>query len=203
MALGYILRQDIETHLSDTTLDELTGGKKAIGTNPAVQGTDRIWQALVSPSMEKMLGYTRHWYNMDVEVRGFVEYSNTATYVVNQRVASTEDSNGNRRLFRAKVAVPAGTPLAENEFFAEEDDRNSVLVEIVVILIIYSLSRRLNPRQIPEQRQIDYDNAMKMLRDIQMGKMQLKIAERTNVADDDPGQEVAFGEFEDLTLDDY
>lgn len=201
--IGYILKQDIVTYLADNTLDQLTGGRKAIGSNPAVSGNDSVWQNILKSEIETMLGYTRHWYDMDTETRQYNEYDITENYTEGQRVASTEDASENRRLFVAIQDAPAGTSLTDTTFFNETDDRNSVLVKIVCYLVIYELSRRLNPKFVPEQRSMDYENGMKMLKDIQTGKMQLSIAQRESVEADDAGQQFSYGDFEGVSHDDY
>lgn len=203
--LGYILRQDLVANLNESTITELTGGRKAIGTTPAVAGDDTIWRLKVPSSMETMLGHTRHWYDMDTEVAAICEYNTTDTYATGQRVASVADAQGYRTLYVALQDVPANTPLTDTTFFEEKDSRNAVLVEIVTHLIVYHISRRTNPRQIPEQRIMDYDNAMIMLKKIQRGEVDLDIPKRPSdeVETDDAGQRIAWGDFDDITHNNY
>ena len=210
--LGYILKQDIVTYLLGDTLDELTGGRRAIGSDIATAGNDKIWEMNLPSSIEKVLGYTRHWYDMTKESRPYREYSETEAFTVGQRIAgvsvTTVDDNGlnpvtARPLYTCILDAPAGTLLTDELFFSPIDDRNPVLVEIIAILVIYNISSRSNPRQVPEQRQINYDRVIDTLKDIQKGRIQLSIAERENVEDDDPGHEIAFGDFEDITHDRY
>lgn len=202
--LGYILRQDILSFLYEGTLDELTGGKRAIGSNPASPGDDEVWKSAVPTSVERVKGYGRHWYDMDTEMRSIFEYSASEAVTEGQRVADAEN-NGERALFVCIQDAPAGTLLTNSAYFAEKDDRNAVLVEITAKLIIYLTSVRLNPRQVPEQRQIDYDNAFQTLRDIQTGKMQLAIAERPDdeIEADDAGHQIAYGNFDNVTQASY
>lgn len=206
MALGYILKQDLEKFLYSGTIDELTGGKKAIGTTPAVAGDDSVWEGNVPVAVEHVKGYSRQWYDMDTEMREIVEYDVGTANTVGQRVAGAEAS-GVRPLYLCIQAAPAGTALTNIDYFEETDDRNPVLLEITCLIVIYNISRRYNPNQIPEQRQIDYDRTIDQLKDIQKGRIQLEITERTfddeEDAYDDPGQNVAFGEFDDVTQDEY
>lgn len=203
--LGYILEQDLLKFIDSGTLDELTGGKKAIGSNPAVSGDAKIWQDNVKNACELVKGYSRHWYDMDAETLEIIEYNNTKANTEGQRVAGAV-SGGVYPLYVCIQDAPAGTALTDTDYYTEEDNRNSVLVEITCLIVIYNISRRINPRQIPEQRQIDYDRAMEQLKDIQKGRIMLDIAERTIDEDDvasDPGQEVAYGDFDDVTQDAY
>ena len=203
--LGYILRQDLVSNLNENTIDELTGGRKAISTTPstpAIDGDDNIWQSKIPSALEMMLGHTRHWYDMPTEISSIVEYDVAQTYTVGQRVASTVDAQTNlRTLYVALQAVPAGTLLTNTAFFEQRDSRNPVLVEIVCHLIVYHISRRINPRQLPEQRILDYDNAMAMLKKIQRGEVDLDIPKRAaeDVETDDAGQRIAWGDFEEIS----
>lgn len=204
--LGYILRQDLVANLNENTILELTGGRKAITTTspvtPAIPGDDTIWQQKVPSALEMMLGHTRHWYDMPTEIASIFEYDIADTYNLGQRVAGPVDSQTNlRTLYIALQAVPPATALTNTAFFEERDNRNAVLVEIVCHLIVYHISRRSNPRQIPEQRIMDYDNAMMTLKKIQRGEVDLDIPKRNSedVETDDAGQRIAWGDFEDIT----
>lgn len=200
--LGYILKQDVLAVIDAGTLDELTGGKKAIGSNPAEPGFDSVWRVNEPTSLEKVNGYCRHWYDMDVETRPIFEYDVAEANILGQRVAGPVVDES-RKLYDCIQDAPAGTLLTDIAFFTENDDRNPVLVEATATLIVYTTSKRQNPRQLPEQRNIDYDNVMKTLRDIQTGKIQLNIAQREDVEDDDPGHQVAFGGFDNVSAQDY
>lgn len=204
--LGYILKQDLDNVIYDGTLDELTGGKKAIGSTPAVPGDDTKWQNQRATAIEMVKGYSRHWYDMDTEMREIVTYDAGTANTEGQRVAGTAVS-GVYPLYLCIKDAPAGTALSNEDYFTLKDDRNPVLLEATCLIILYNLSRRYNPRQVPEQRQIDYDRAIDTLKDIQKGRIQLEITERTFTEDsdayDDPGQQVVFGDFEDITQDDY
>lgn len=196
--LGYILKQDIVAHLLGETLDELTGGRKAIGSTAASTGNDSVWKIQLPTSTEKMLGYTRHWYDMAKEVAPIYEFVVTEAHLAGVRLSGTE-VDGIVPLYVCLIDAPANTLLTDTAFFEEKDTRNPVLIEIVALMVIYNISRRTNPRQIPEQRQVDYDRAIDMLKDIQKGRVQLDIIERENVTEDDAGQDIAFGSFEGLT----
>ena len=200
--IGYLLEQDIVDILDDQTLNELTGGRKAIGDNPAVEGDDDAWRAYESTAIEKVKAYSRHWYDMDTEMRPYYEYDIAEAFTAGQRVASAIVNNF-RTLYVCIQDAPAGTLLTEILFFEPKDDRNPVVLEVTVIFVVYNLSRRKNPRIIPEQRQLDYDNSITTLKDIQTGKIMLEIAERTDVEADDPGQQIAYGDFEGVTKDYY
>lgn len=204
--IGYILKQDIEKFLYSETITELTGGKKAIGSTPATSGNDEVWKSNLPTAIEHVKGYCRHWYDMDTEMRDYVAYDNAVANTEGQRVAGTAVDEV-YPLYLCIQDAPAGTLLTDTVYFTEVDDRNPVIVELTCLILIYNLSRRYNPRQIPEQRQIDYDRVMDQLKDIQKGRIQLNIAERTfaeaSDAYDDPGQSIAFGDFEDVTQDAY
>jgi hypothetical protein len=200
--LGYILEQDILDQLDADTLTELTGGRKAIGDSPAVPGDSKIWKDYEPKAVEKVKGYSRHWYDMNTEMRSIIEYDVTEANTEGQRVAAAA-VDGERKLYLCIQDAPAGTVLTNTAFFTETDDRNPIMLEAAVIFVIYNLSRRKNPRQIPEQRQIDYDNTIDTMKDVQRGKIMLEIAERVDVTEDDPGQEFPHGDFENSFNDTY
>lgn len=200
--LSYILKQDIITRLSESTIDELSGGRKAISTQPAIEGNDLIWQNQIPFAVEMVAGYIRHWYDAGTELRAIFEYDIAEAFTAGQRVAS-EEVDSIRTLYTCIQDAPIGTDLTDTDYFTEEDDRNTVLLECACLIVVYNTSRRINPRQIPEQRQIDYDRTIDILKDVQRGKIQLSIAEREEVEDDDPGHEIAFFEIEGLTQDDF
>jgi len=201
--IGYILEQDVIGYLFSGTLSELTGGRKAIGGQPAVEGDFAELSKLINSTVEEVAGYCRHWYDMDKELREFIEYSVSGAFSVGQRVAGAEDGEGVRGLYLCIQDAPAGTALTDTAYFSESDDRNEKLVEITCMLIIYKASLRYNPRQIPENRRTAHDDAMLSLKDIQKGNVMLNIAQRENVESDDAGQRFAWGAFEDSPNEDY
>ena len=203
MTLQYILYQDLNEVLFKDTINELTGGRAAIGSNPAVSGDDRKWVKLIDNTIERVKAYTRHWYDIDAEFVDFAEYSNSEAYATGQRVASVEDSERERELYLCIQDAEAGTLLTDTAYFEKTDTRNSMIVEMCCIIIAYQLHRRYNARSIPEQMRIDYEDAIKNLEDIQRGKIMLDLPQRENVESDDAGQEFASGEMEGLTQDSY
>jgi hypothetical protein len=201
--LGYIIKQDITRFLAKDTLDEMTGGKRSIGSTPAVDGDDYIWQELRTTPTEMVKGYLRHWYDVETEFRPIYEYDVAEAFEVGDRVAGSLDTNDIRPIYICILDAPAGTSLTNTTYYTATDDRNEVALQCAVTLNIYYLFTRNNPRQLPEQRIIDYDNTIKTLRDIQSGKITLDIAERSDVEADDPGQQWAYGDFDDVTQDSY
>lgn len=204
--LSYILKQDVLSYIDASTLDELTGGKRAIGSASATSGDDLIWEKLIPNAKESVKGYSRHWYDMDKEMRPYYEYSDTSSFTEGDRVASEEDDDGNRDLYLCIQDAAEGIDLTDTDYFEPVDSRNSVVLECSVLILIYNLSRRKNPRQVPEQRQTDYNRAIDTLKDIQRGRITLEIAQREIDEDDlasDAGQTCSYGNFENVTQDDY
>ena len=200
--LSYILKQDVLTYLDSNTLEEMTGGRKAIGDNPPVLGNDSIWLSLEKNAIEDVKGYSRHWYDMATEMRPYFDHNVSDLFVIGQRVAGAP-VDGVRPLYVCIQDAPPGTSLTNTSFFTEVDDRNSKILEITCVLLIYKLFRRKNPNQIPDQRNIDLDFANSQLKDIQKGVLTFDIKEREDVPADDSGQEIAYGDFEDVTQDIY
>lgn len=201
----YILKSDLLNFIAEKTLDQLTGGKSAIGTTPATSGDDTKWQSLINPTVEQVKAYLRHWYDADKEMRSIETFVETDAHLINDRlVVLAVDENDDDTLYLCIQDAPAGTLITDTDYFEQIDDRNSFVLEITCILIIYKLHRKVNPREVPVQRMEDFTQATKDLKDIQRGNITLEIAERVDVEKDDPGHEIAYGEFEeDETLEDY
>lgn len=206
--LGYILRQDLTAYITSDTVTELTGGRKAIGTSPAVSGDDRIWQNLAVSAVAAAKSRIRTTqYDISEVFAPFYEYSADEGYTSGMRVAGAEDGDGIRPLYACIQDAPAGTLLSDTDFFVPkngaDDDRDPAIVRIICKIIIYDLSARYNPREIPEQRRLDYEEAQKELRDgIQMGHNQYEMEEDV-ITPDDPRQAFAYGTFEGIDQDVY
>ena len=206
--LGYILRQDLVSYITSDTITELTGGRKAIGTSPAVAGNDRIWQDLAVSAVATAKSRIRTTqYDISEVFAPFYEYSSDEDYIAGMRVAGDEDADGIRMLYLCIQDAPAGTLLTDTAFFEKkngaDDDRDPAIVRIICKIIIYDLSARHNPREIPEQRRLDYEEAQKELRDgIQMGHNQYAMEEDV-ITPDDPRQAFAWGTFDGIDQDVY
>jgi len=199
----YITKNDLTKYIQKNTLSELTNGRKAMGGEPAVAGTDTIWQNLIPTALETVNGFTRHWYDMDKETRKVSLFDDNLNHLENERLYIVDGQTGENTLYLCIKDAPAATLITDTEFFEQKDDRNPILVEITCLLLIHNLSRRGNPRQIPEQRIFDYDNAISRLKEIQKGIVCLDIPTRENTAPNDAGQSFIHGSFNIETTDIY
>ena len=64
-------------------------------------------------------------------------------------------------------------------------DRNTYLIQLIIDIMLYHLSTRLTPTQIPETRQLRYNNVILYLKDIASGKIVPQIAKRDVRYEDD------------------
>lgn len=79
----------------------------------------------------------------------------------------------------------------EDEFNKTLDDRNHFIVSLVIDLLLYHLSCRLTPTQVPEMRKDRYDQAVKTLSEISSGKLVLAIARKDKKYE--PSSEFRYG----------
>jgi hypothetical protein len=69
----------------------------------------------------------------------------------------------------APYAIPAGTPLTDNRWVAG-DNRGQRLLEVLIDITLYKIHSRIAPRNIPELRVKNYDDALKWLQDAATGE---------------------------------
>ncbi|MFR9622342.1 MAG: phage protein Gp36 family protein [Rikenellaceae bacterium] len=194
---SYLTEQDIAAIVDAQTLNMLLGGSRETGRTPGKEGDARIVTSVIPAVMETVKGFTRHWYDMEEEMRPIYTYDEGVEYKEGSRVMA-----GNC-LYIALQDTPPDADLSRSDLFKEHDDRNPKLVEICAILVVHALFRRVNPRNMPEQRQYDQEDAMKVLRDIQRGRVQLDIVPRKEVAADDAGQSICWGKMNGLKNEAY
>lgn len=197
MMQSYITIGDISAVVDNTTLNMLLGGSRESGREGAKEADLSIIAGVIPSVLETVKGYTRHWYDMEREMRPTYEYDNRQAYKAGDRVIEVG------RMYIALCDTEQGANIGDLTRFEQRDDRNPKLVEICSVLAVYALFRRVNPRVIPEQRQYDQEDAMKVLRDIQRGRIQLDIASREDVASDDAGQSVCWGAMKGVTNEIY
>lgn len=190
MKANFIHISDLATVLDPTTLLQLTGGD-----------TGQLTEVLnnVQPAqLEVVAGYIRHYYNTDEEMRGVKIFSTFDHYKAGDRILD------NNTHYLCVKDTEQKSEICDLSHFQPEDDRNAVLVELVANLCVYAIFRRITPRVVPEQQQVNYDNAIATLKDIQRGRVQLTLKPKEEtVAPDYAGNNVAWGGFESFPNTDY
>ncbi|MFR9589064.1 MAG: phage protein Gp36 family protein [Rikenellaceae bacterium] len=195
---SYLTEQDIAAIVDAQTLNMLLGGSRDTGRTPPKEGDTKIVASVIPAVIETVKGFTRHWYDMEVEMRPIYTYDARVAYKEGSRVMGAGNC-----LYIALQDTSTDADLSRSDLFKVHDDRNPKLVEICATLVVHALFRRVNPRQIPEQRQYDQEDAMKVLRDIQRGRVQLDIVQRKEVASSDAGQSICWGRMNGLKNEAY
>lgn len=185
--MNYLLKVDITDRVKEQKVDEWTETK------------DSVLDALESSAIEIAKGYTRHWYDVEKEFRKVNLYDVLTAYTVDQRIYD----EANAKHYICIQDAIAGTLLSDTDYFAQQDDRNAVLLEIVIDVLIYNLSSRQNSRQMNQLRIDRYDSAIDKLKDAQKGRIMLDIAQRVDVETDDSGHEFVFGQIDGMGSNDY
>jgi hypothetical protein len=99
------------------------------------------------------------------------DYSQTQSYQIGDVVLADNYDNVRTCI----LAAPAGTPITDDNYFKDDDRRNSLLIMIIMDITIYHLYAALPANRIPEHRKDRYTEAMIKLRDIRKGYSNLKL----------------------------
>lgn len=117
-------------------------------------------------AVEEAIGYLNFRYDTTL-IFGYkvFDYSALVVYNVDDIVVSAEGEG-----YTCIQTTTAGIPLTNTAYFEVADDRNPIIVMIVVDLLAYHLFSKLPQNRVP-QRIIDrYDQAIQKLKDIRAQK---------------------------------
>ncbi|MEK0369744.1 MAG: hypothetical protein QQN55_01115 [Nitrosopumilus sp.] len=171
MAL-YLLKTDFERYITGSNLDGIT------------ESTDSTWQKMLASVIETVSSYMRFRYNTDKEFI-LIDHVLANTYVED---ATVVDSN---KFYTAIQDVPATTPITNTSFWKEGDFRNQAMVDVVIVLVLYSIYSRINGSEIPNWIQVLYDGGdsqqrggkLGYLKEIRKGTVQINLALLADVED--------------------
>ncbi|MCK4909192.1 MAG: hypothetical protein KAS70_04780 [Planctomycetes bacterium] len=139
--MSFILDRDYSVLITDDQLTQITGSQTDL-------------DVCLEQSEEEVKEYLRHRFDVEVDMRSF-QISSTGTGVTAILAERIFQSTTNK-LYICTAAATSES-LTDTNFFAESDDRNQKLVQVVVDVFLYHLHTRLNPRNIPAHRKIRYD----------------------------------------------
>lgn len=66
-------------------------------------------------------------------------------------------------------SVPAGTPLTNTTYWTRGDNRNAMIIECMMAIVLYRLHARISPRNIPDLRKEEYNHCLEWLKEAQRG----------------------------------
>lgn len=172
--MGYYLqKQDFERYITETNLDGIT------------ETTDSIWQKMLSSVIETASSYMRFRYDTVKEFLPIETHVPADPYLINARVIDGTD------LYFAVQAVPGGTLLTNTAFWTKADSRNQAMIDVIVVMVLYSIYSRINGSEIPNWIQVLYDGGdsrqtagkLGYLKDIRRGTVQIDISLLSDVED--------------------
>ena len=188
----YLLKTDFNRYATVTTLDGIT------------ESTDSVWELALSSVIETVSSYLRFRYDTVKEFLPIDVHVPVNTYLSGARVIDGTD------LYFAIQDVPTLTLLTNILFWTKADSRNSAIVDIVVVLVLYAIYSRINGSEIPNWIQVLYDGGdpqqragkIGYLKEIRKGTVQIDLALLPEVADgtDQSGNSFAFGTAEGAVL---
>ena len=170
---NYLLKSDFYSVISEENLDGIT------------DSTDSIWQNELLSAIEVAASYLRFRYDTDKEFAPIETHVLAGTYEENARVIDGTD------LYFAIQDVPANTPLTDVLFWTKADSRNPAIVQIIVVLVLYTIYSRINGSEIPNWIQVLYDGGdsqqrggkLGYLKEIRKGTVQINLGLLPEVED--------------------
>lgn len=162
---NYLLKSDFYGTISEKNLDGIT------------DSTDSIWQKELLSEIEVAASYLRFRYDTDNEFSSIETHVPADTYLKDARVIDGTD------LYFAIQDVPTLTLLSNTAFWTKADSRNPAMVQVIVVLVLYTIYSRINGSEIPNWVQVLYDGGdsqqragrLGYLKDIRKGTVQINI----------------------------
>lgn len=184
--MGYYLQKaDFTRYIPLANLDAIT------------ETDDTVWQKMLSSVIETASSYMRFRYDTVKEFLPIETHVPANTYLINERVTDGTD------LYFAIQAVPTLTPLTDTAFWTKADSRNQAMIDVIVVLVLYSIYSRINGSEIPNWIQVLYDGGdprqtagkIGYLKEIRKGTVDIDISLLADVADgtNQSGNSFAFG----------
>jgi len=184
--MGYYLQKaDFTRYIPLANLDSIT------------EADDTVWQKMLSSVIETASSYMRFRYDTVKEFLPIETHVPANTYKIDERVFDGTD------LYFAIQAVPTLTLLTNTLFWTKADSRNQAMIDVIVVLVLYSIYSRINGSEIPNWIQVLYDGGdprqtagkIGYLKEIRKGTVDIDIDLLADVADgtNQSGNSFAFG----------
>jgi hypothetical protein len=191
--MNYLLKSDFESLITGEDLDRLTNT------------TDRVWEKAEKSAIEEASSYMRNRYDVSQEFRSINLHVQTNAYALDDRVYVPNGDDND--IYIALQDVPATTVITDPLFWKQTDDRNPKIVEVVMIVLLYSNYTRINGSEIPAWLILRYDGGdvkqtggvIGYLKNIQRGTIETTVPLLADVADGttQTGNKIAYGSASD------
>lgn len=186
---NYLIKRDFYSFTTETILNGVT------------DLDDNVWVNELPASIEVVSSYLRFRYDTDKEFKPIIAHDNSDVYLEGERVID------NDILYYALQDVPTATLITDTAYWKEGDTRNSALVQVLVVIVLYNIYSRLNGSEIPNWLQVMYDGGdsqqrggkLGYLKDIRKGTVQINLDLLPEVENGDTqsGNSFAYGSAKD------
>ena len=169
----FITRFDLETTLNVTDMNVLAQN-------------DSDYKSAYAKAIETVKSYIQHRYDVS-EVFVTVNTFNPQTeYAVGDIVFY------NNKYYICSVLSQGNLP-TDTDYFTQGDTRNQSILDIICILTIFYLFRKVQPRNIPEWINEEYDRKIDDLKAYQRGTRTILLTVSTDTDDEQEGHRVSYG----------
>lgn len=164
----FLVKYDFQTLIDQDNLNELT------------DDNDTLLEGAIDSAVEKVAGYIRHRYDYDKVFRVVKTFT---TDTVTGILTGDRIFQSTSELFYVAL-TDGGTNLATTADFTQVDNRNPLIKEITVDVVLYNIHSKISPENIPDVRRTRYDgfgnlkegdSAIATLKEIQKGNITLNL----------------------------
>lgn len=206
----FLVKYDCQTLIDEDNLDEITDGSDRVFYDALDAAVEKVagyirhrydYNSVFAPvipyadATEFEIGDRVYWSE--------VAFSATSTYTAEQRVSyngniysaiesvdagpfDTDDWNflAENNTFYYCTAASTGNLPNDTDYFTEGDNRNPLIKEITIDIVLYNIHSKISPRNIPDVRRTRYDgfgnltagdSAIATLKQIQKGVITLDL----------------------------
>ena len=168
----FITKTDFKRYITENNLDNI------------IENDDQVWIDTLSSVIEVVSSYLRFRYDTDNIFNIFIHIP-ADTYLEGQSVIDSD------LLYIAIIDVTAGEPITETTYWKQSDTRNQAIVDIMVVIVLYTIYSRINGSEIPNWIQVLYDGGdsqqragkIGYLKEIRKGTVEIKLPLLPDVAD--------------------
>jgi len=169
----FITRYDLETTLNRDDILKLAE-------------LDSEYKIAVGKAISVVKSYIQHRYNPDEIFIDALSYSATVTYAVDDLIFY------NKKYYVCILESLNHLP-TDTDYFTESDSRDPSIVDIVCVLTIFILFRKIQPRNMPDWITEEYDRKVDELKAYQRGTRTIELTVKLDEDDEEEGHRVTYG----------
>lgn len=169
----FINRFDLETTLNKADITKLAD-------------KDKDFNIASNKAISIVKSYIQHRYDPTAVFIQINNYNTTKEYVVDDLVFYNEK-------YYTCTATSTGNAPTDTDYFEENDSRDPSIVDIVCVLTIFLLFRKIQPRVIPEWITEEYDRVINDLKAYQKGTRMIELTVKLDSDDEEEGHRISYG----------